>query len=1057
MTRAVPAIADRLLLSLRRSVAVVGLAFAIALLVPVAMYTESASAQTLPTSTPPSEQPAVDAPAESLAPAPEGFQAAPLSTWLLEGELVDAEEVVRGFLRPTMQESQNWSEEDQKNVIESLIQLGYHCQITNEPLADGSIRATLALTPITLVRHVEVDLGTGFFDLPKRVVRRALQPIFADEIGRRMTLRPGAPLAADKADREEQLRTEAERLRLYLINDGFYDAVVKIGEREEGTFESHVTVTVNPGSPYFVGVIEVDGNLAIETEEIEKLFQHTRLCLVPKACFGKTRFSRQTFLQDVQKLVELYQKRGYPGVRIRHDYDPRHSFRRSDKKVNFRIEVRERRLINVEFDGNSGGFPRATLLEKLTLSDVASYDDVEVQTSADAIRRFYQDQGYFEAQVTWERELFPEVNFERILFLIDEGPRLRVRSVKIEGNNSIPTNELRSTLRTRIYKRIIVGDSGGYATNQQLEQDAQRILAKYRESGFREARVRLDVSRGGGTEGAVTSLAASIAARLPARGLAVTFHVLEGPRSLVETIDLSFDGANQVSEDALRRLMKLREGESFLEDVARADGERLRRYYYAQGYPRATVKTSFEADETEIRVSHRIKENSPARIGQIAIRGNFKTHDWVILNEMKLKEGQRLTLEAAETAQANLRQSGLFATTQVTYIGRDNPRREVVNVLVRVEERHDYTFSYSGSAGWATDSLFFAEAASASPNTFGIGAQVSLRAHLGQQLRQGDLTFRLPHWAMKRYVGAELTFDATGSYREDETVRFGDLTTYGLSLALSKEARRGFFRGWIVSLRYDFRRRNIDVPLVRPSGNSDDIQQTKVTTISSTVGPRLIIDKRRDREGNRNPLTPAKGYRVELDALVAEDYLLGSNRFLKMGFAGQVFSTLGDKLTLSSGLRYDHGVPLGGDSLLPQVERFFAGGDTTVRGYEEDSLAVELIDNPLAPVGPINQFRVVPASGNIRMIHNIDLQLEVWQDPWAEFPIASALFLDTGMITNSLVGLQVRDVSLGAGLALLRWVSPVGSFSIEYAIPLNVKIGDNPRGRFHLNLGVLFN
>ncbi len=1026
----------------------------LAALVPlfVVMMMNTAQAQPSPVNAPPPEEPAVDAPAETLAPAPQGFRPAPLSTWLLEGELVDDEEVVRGFLRPTMQESQNWSEEDQNGVIESLIQLGYHCRITNESLADGSIRATLTLTPITLVRHVEVDLGTRFFDIYKRVQ----QPIFADEIGRRMTLRPGAPLAADKADREEQLRTEAERLRLYLINDGFYDAVVNIGERADGPFESHVTVTVDPGDPYFIGVLQVDGNLALDSSEIEKLFRHKRLCLAPKACFFTTRFSRQTFLKDVQRLVDLYQKRGYPGVRIRHDFDPRHSFRRSDKTVNLRIEVRERRLINVEFDGNSEAFPRENLIKKLTLSDVASYDDVEVQTSADAIRAYYQDLGYFEAQVTWERELFPEVNFERILFLIDEGPKLRVRSVNIVGNTAISAKALRSKLRTRIYKRIIVGDSGGYATNQQLEQDAERILAQYREAGFREARVRLEVSRGGATENSVTGLAAAIAARLPARGLTVTFHIVEGPRSVVDAINLSFDGQHQVPEETLRKLTKLRAGGSFLEDVARADGERLRRYYYQQGFPRATVKTSFETNGTQIQVSHRIRENSPAHIGQIAIRGNFKTHDWVILNEMKLKEGQRLTLKAAENAQANLRQSGLFATTQITYIGRDNPRQEVVNVLVRVEERHDYRLSYSAATGYASDSLFFVEAASNSPNTFGIGAQAGIRAHIGQQLRQGNLTFRLPHWAMKRYLGGEVTLDATGTYREDETPRFGKLTTYGLSLAVSKEARRGFFRGWIVSLRYDFRRRNNDVPLVRPSGNND-IQETKVTTISSTVGPRLIIDKRRDRQGNRNPLTPAKGYRVELDALFAEDYKLGSNRFFKVGFAGQAFATLGDKLTLSTGLRYDHGVPLGGDSLLPQVERYFAGGDTTVRGYEEDHLAVELIDNPLAPVGPIDQFRVVPASGNIRLIHNIDLQLEVWKDPLAGFPIASALFLDTGMVTNSLVGLDVSALSFGAGVALVRWVSPVGSFSIEYAIPLNVKIGDNPRGRFHLNLGVLFN
>ncbi len=977
---------------------------------------------------------------------------AKLSSWLLDGELVDDEEVVRGFLRPMMQESQNWSKEDQRTTIEFLEELGYHCTIKNEALADGSVRATLVLTPVTLVRHVVVDLEMS-------QMARVRQPIFADEIGRRMTLRPGSPLAADKTAREEQLLVETERLRDYLINDGFYEANVQISERYDGDYQSFVHVRVRPGPPYFIGAIEVEGNLALESGEIDALFRHKRLCVVWKLCMFRKRFSRETLLNDVQQLVALYQKRGYPGVRIRTNYDPRHSFRRSDTKLNLRIEVRERRLIDVEFEGNSSGFSPDKLRKRLTLSEVASYDDVEVQASSEAIRAHYQNNGYFEAQVTWQRDLFPEVNFERILFRIDEGPRLRVRSVKIVGNSVLSSRSLLSVLRTRIYKRIIVGDSGGYATTVQLEEDVKRILARYQEAGFRDATVRLEVSRGNHTEASATGLAAAIAARLPARGLHVRFHVVEGPRSVVHEVKLEFEGTPQLAPATLRKHLKLRSGENFRKSVADEDGERLRRFYYAQGFPRAVVTTDIDMTDSMIIVSHRIVEHSPARIGKIAIRGNFKTQDWVILSEMKLKEGQRLTLEAAELAQANLRQSGLFATAQVAFVGRENPRQEVVNVLVRVEERHDYRLSYSGAAGWATDSLFFAEAGSTIPNLGGIGARLGTTVHWGQKLRQGELSFRLPHWAMQRYVGTELNFDAVFTLKEDETKRFGNLFTTGLSLALTKEARRGFFKGWLFSLRYNARLRNIDVPLVRPSGNSDDIRETKVRTISSAIGPRLVIDKRKDREGNQNPLTPARGYRVELDALFAEDFVFGTDRFLKLGFAGQAFWPMSKRLTLSSGLRYDQGVPLAGDSLLPRVERFFAGGDTTIRGYEEDHLATEIVESPLAPGGPITQFRVVPASGNIRLIHNLDLQLDVWDDPWFGFPIASALFLDTGAITNSLQGVSVGDFRYGIGVALMRWRMPVGSFSVEYAIPLNVnvRLGDNPRGRLHLNLGVLFN
>lgn len=978
--------------------------------------------------------------------------AGPLTSWILEGELVDDEDVVRSFLRPLMQESQNWSPDDQKEVRDFLLELGYHSSIVNEALQAGGVRATINLQPATLVRHIEVSIGTS--TLPE--LERFKHPLFADEIGRRMALRPGKALAADESSRSAQLLSEAERLRAYLINDGFYEAEVTVSERADGPYEAHILVRISPGPPYFIGNIEVVGNGRIETKDIVKIFHHEWLCVVSKLCFGSRRFSRQTLIKDVQKLVKMHQRLGFPGVRIQHDFDPRHSFQRSDKTVNFRIDVRERRRIDVTFEGNTGPRTDTELAKHLTLTEVASYDDVEVQSSADAIRDFYQSKGYFETQVNWERELFPDVNFERILFYIDEGAKLQVRRVSFTGNKSITASVLRDQLRTRVYKRIIIGDSGGFATTQQLRQDVERIMARYRLAGFRDAQVRLEVSRQKDLGGLGPSLAAAVAGRLKAGGLFVRFHIDEGPRTLIEDVEILFDGEHTRSAQSLRWRIKLAAGDNFLEEVAREDGERLRRHYFAKGFPRARVTTTFRNGANKVIVTHTVQENSPARIGKVAVRGNFKTRDWVILKELKFKEGDLLTVAAAEEAQANLRQSALFATVQITYVGRENPRQETVNVLVRVEERHDNLFGYEAGAGFSTDSEFFSEVGAAIKNMGGIGARMDVRALLGQKQRLGEIKLRLPRWVMRKYLGTELNFLTSGSYVEDETERFGELTTVGGTVAVTKVGRRGFFRDWRLSLSYNYRRRNRDVFLVRPAGNNDDIQETKVTTISSAVGPRLIIDKRKGRDGNRNPLTPGLGHRLEFRALFAEDILLGSDRFVKFGFSGQKFWSFGERLTFSVGLRYDHGVPLGGVSLLPEVERFFAGGDASVRGYEEDHLEVELIENPLAPFGSPTGFRVVPAGGNIRLIQNIDLQIEVWDDPWLGFPIASALFLDTGAIKNSLIGVERGDLSYGAGVALVRWVLPVGSLSIEYAVPLTIKTGDNPRGRFHVNLGVLF-
>jgi outer membrane protein assembly factor BamA len=395
---------------------------------------------------------------------------------------------------------------------------------------------------------------------------------------------------------------------------------------------------------------------------------------------------------------------------------------------------------------------------------------------------------------------------------------------------------------------------------------------------------------------------------------------------------------------------------------------------------------------------------------------------------------------------------------KIDYVGLEENNQDVVNVLVRIEERHDNLAEFLVGGGVSTDDGPFAEVGARGNNLFGTGARLDVRASYGSQKQSVEGKLGFPRWIQRRVFGSAFLVEFAGLFINEVTPRFGDLQSIGGSMAVTKEGRLGGkFEGWLLSLRYDFRLRNRDEDLVRPAGPSDDIQRSKVRTISSTIGPVLVIDKRRDNQGRKNPLTPSRGWRFEVRSQFGEDYALGNNRFLKLGTSGQHFLRLSDRFQISNAVRYDHGIPLGDDVLLTEVERFFAGGDTTVRGFEEDRLATEIIEEQVPPLGSIEQFRVRPAGGNIRMVHNLELQVRLWDDPPVfHVPIASAIFLDSGLVTNSLDGFEIRQLRHSIGVALMRLVTPFGSLSIEYAMPLDPELGDNPRGRFHVNFGFLF-
>ncbi|HEX2688959.1 MAG TPA: BamA/TamA family outer membrane protein, partial [Kofleriaceae bacterium] len=150
---------------------------------------------------------------------------------------------------------------------------------------------------------------------------------------------------------------------------------------------------------------------------------------------------------------------------------------------------------------------------------------------------------------------------------------------------------------------------------------------------------------------------------------------------------------------------------------------------------------------------------------------------------------------------------------------------------------------------------------------------------------------------------------------------------------------------------------------------------------------------------------------------------------------------------LRGDLRYDQGVPLGGAVLLPEVERFFAGGDATVRGYDDERLATEIVQVGVPPItgGMLQQIRILPAGGNIRVMSSLDAQLRIYK------VFATALFVDAGLIANQWSTVTPEGVRASVGMALFRIVTPFGVFAWERAIPLRPQLGDDPRGRWHIS------
>ena len=133
---------------------------------------------------------------------------------------------------------------------------------------------------------------------------------------------------------------------------------------------------------------------------------------------------------------------------------------------------------------------------------------------------------------------------------------------------------------------------------------------------------------------------------------------------------------------------------------------------------------------------------------------------------------------------------------------------------------------------------------------------------------------------------------------------------------------------------------------------------------------------------------------------------VGDDTFLKVGVHSLSVLPLGRFLFLRHGFRFDQGFPLGGASLLPKVERYFAGGDTTIRGYQLDRARIEVVRYPDPSLGGrrLDRVEYQPLGGNLRILQNIDLQFPI-SPPWY-----GSVFMDNGVVADSLDGLSAAAV-----------------------------------------------
>ena len=175
-----------------------------------------------------------------------------------------------------------------------------------------------------------------------------------------------------------------------------------------------------------------------------------------------------------------------------------------------------------------------------------------------------------------------------------------------------------------------------------------------------------------------------------------------------------------------------------------------------------------------------------------------------------------------------------------------------------------------------------------------------------------------------------------------------------------------------------------------------------------------------------DPVYTSRGSRTKLSLLGAVDGLLSESTYLQGTASGKwVRSFAGQYRFLA---RLDLGATLAADVLdLGATRRFFAGGDTSIRGYDLDQL------------GPRNAAGEV-VGGRYLAVGSLQLERRI-AGKWS-----LALFLDGG---NAYDPAYDNETAVGTGFGL-HWRSPLGLIRADLGFGLT---GEDTPVRLHLIIG----
>ena len=651
------------------------------------------------------------------------------------------------------------------------------------------------------------------------------------------------------------------------------------------------------------------------------------------------------------------------------------------------------------------------------------------------------------ARTSRAQELRCERGDVEVMKLTFEGNHAFAGSVLQDGIVTAPSSWWQRTIRF-----------GGFGTRRCFESDTLandrfRLIVWYHNHGY--ASVTVD----------------TVVTRLSPSRLTVRFSIREGAPTIVDSLAITgLDSLPERERAVILKGLPARKGEPFDKYAIDTTRATITQRLHNGGYPDAEVLINSDTRLAARRanVEFAVTTGARMRLGAIILKVDPRpgttraVKDKTILQVASLSEGDLYSQQELERAKRVLYQTQAFSRVGVTPDSTRTAGDSLVPVTLQLTE--GYMHEAHAGVGYGTLDCF---------RTTGDFTAYSL----GGSATRLDLHGRLS----KIGVGEPLTGLGALCPTAASDLYSKDLNYYS-GVTLSRPA---IFRGLVPSYSlYSERRSEFDaylrttpvggnVTLARPLGRvteafsysveygrteaqpallcavfnaCDAADQTAVQRLQRLAVASFSVE----RSSTDNPVNPTHGSVLRFEFRTAGAYT-GSDpslHFNKVLADGSFYVPAGRSVVLAARLRV--GAVLGSSfgfdnsaTFIPQQERLFAGGQTTVRGFQQNELGPAVYipaaydtvhaGGSLFPHGAALKagdtayfrsssaaggLRTVPTGGNALAVAMLEARI---RSPFLPKILEWAIFIDGGAVWN--VGKEDESI----GFNSLRWTPGFGA------------------------------